>query len=264
MGGSRMAGSKMDGSRMGGTMGGSRMGGGSRMAIGGSRMDGTRMEGSMIQEQSMLPFMQPHIQTGNGPIPGNPKKAIMNQDEMTVEGVRFVETKSLKIEGNITYITHSRRIGEAVYEIEATVENGVFTMFDVHTNLEDEREIYDMESMWIEVWPSMDDVAMPEGSMMPLASNGMGGSRMGGSRMGGSRMGGSRMGGSRLGGSRMGGSRMGGSRMGGSRMGGSRMGGSRMEGSRIAGSKIAGSKVGSTGGSRMAASSGLPAKLPGQ
>merc|ERR1711981_509177 len=104
MGGSRMAGSRMGESRMAGSrMGGSKMAG-AQMGQG-SRMGGPRMGGSMMQGQSMMPLMQPRVQTANIPIPGNPTKSIMNEDEMTVEGVRFVEKKTLKIEGNTTYIT---------------------------------------------------------------------------------------------------------------------------------------------------------------
>jgi len=60
-----------------------------------------------------------------------------------------------------------------------------------------------MEQMWLNVWP-IEEPAIAGGSMMQLASAGMGGSRMMGSRMAGSRIAGSRMAGSRVaGGSRM-------------------------------------------------------------
>jgi len=232
MGGSRMGGSKIEGSRMGGSrMGGSRMGG-SRMAgsrMGGSRMAGSRMEGSMMLDQG-IPVMevQPSFAGTQPNMSGNPTKIILNEDEMTIEGVRFIEKKTLKNDGNQSYVTHSRTIGEAVYEVVATVQNGAFTQFDVHTNLGNEEEIFMMEEMWMNVWPQ-DEPGFPEGSMVQPPTAGMDGSRMGGSRMGGSRMGGSRMGGSRMGGSRMGGSRMGGSRMDGSKGGeGSKMDGSVM------------------------------------
>jgi len=233
MGGSRMGGSRMDGSRMGGSrMGGSRMGGSRMAGMGGSRMGGSRMSGSIMPNQgSMMMAPQPSFVAPSTNISGNPTKIILNEDEMMVEGVRFIEKKTLKNDENQTFITHSRTIGDAVYEVVATVQNGAFTQFDVNTNLESEEEIYMMEQMWVQVWP-VEDPGMIEGSMVPLATVGMGGSRMGGSRMGGSRMGGSRMGGSRMAGSRMGGSRMAGSRVG-------------------------------AGGSRSAAS-GLPMKLPGQ
>jgi len=236
MGGSRMGGSRMGGSRMGGSrMGGSRMGGsrmgGSRMAtMGGSRMvgmGGSRMGGSIMPTQgSMMMGTQQAFGAPQTNIPGNPSKIILNEDEMMIEGVRFIEKKTLKNDGIQSYITHSRTIGDAVYEVVATIQNGVFVQFDVNTNLENEEEIYMMEQMWLNVWP-VEEPAMAGGSMMPLASAGMGGSRMMGSRMEGSRM-----------------------------------GGSRMAGSRIAGSRMAGSRV--AGGSRMAASNALPMKLPGQ
>ena len=242
MGGSRMGGAPMAGSRMGGSrmagMGGSRMGGSRMGDLGGSRMGGSRMGGTMMPNQgSMMMATQGQAASPQPTIPGNPTKTILNEDEMVIEGTRFIEKKTLRNDGNLSYITHSRTIGDAVYEVVATVQNGTFIQFDVHTNLENEEEIYTMEQMWISVWP-VEDPGMIGGSMMALPADGMGGSRMGGTMMAGSRMGGSRMGGSRMGGSRMGGSRMGGSRMGGSRMGGSRMGGSRMEGA--GGSKMAG------------------------
>jgi len=151
MAGSRMGGSRMEGSRMGGSrMGGSRMGG-SRM--GGSRMGGSRMGGTIMQNQGSIMGPQPSFVAPQTNIPGNPTKIVMNEDEMMVEGVRFIEKKTLKNDGNQTYITHSRTIGDAVYEVVATVQNGAFTQFDVHTNLENEEEIYMMEQMWVSVWP---------------------------------------------------------------------------------------------------------------
>merc|ERR1712018_907818 len=205
MGGSRMGASRMGGSRMGGSrMGGSRMGGlrmgRSRMAnMGGSRMggfDGSRMGGSIMPPQgSMMMGTQQSFATPQMNVPGNPSKIILNEDEMLIEGVRFIEKKTLKNDGIQTYLTHSRTIGEAIYEVVATFQNGVFVQFDVHTNLENEEEIYMMENMWMNVWPA-EDPLMAGGSMMPIASVGMGGSRMAGSRMAGSRAadaGGSRM-----------------------------------------------------------------------
>merc|ERR1711981_1381260 len=189
MGGSRMGGSRMGGSRMGG----------SRMAgVGGSRMGGSIMP----NQGSMMMSPQPSFVDPSTNISGNPTKIILNEDEMMVEGVRFIEKKTLKNDGNQTYITHSRTIGDAVYEVVATVQNGAFTHFDVHTNLENEEEIYMMEQMWVSVWP-VEEPGMIEGSMMPLASAGMTGSRMAGSRMAGSRIAGSRIGGSRMNGSRV-------------------------------------------------------------
>merc|ERR1719430_512752 len=138
-------------------------------------------------------------------IPGNPSKIILNEDEMLINGTCFVEKKTLKNDGNMTYLTHSRAIADAIYEVIATVQNGVFIQFDVNTNLGTEEEIYDMEQTWLSVWPA-EEQNMIGGSMMPTPSAGMAGSRMAGSRIAGSRMAGSRMAGSKVadaGGSRM-------------------------------------------------------------
>merc|ERR1712224_844700 len=182
MGGSRMGGSRMGGSRMGG----------SRMAgLGGSRMGGSIVptQGSMmLGPQQTFGAPQPNI-------PGNPSKIILNEDEMLIEGMPFVEKKTLKNDGNLTYLSHSRSIADAIYEVIATVQNGVFIQFDVNTNLETEEEIYGMEQTWLSVWPA-EEQNMIGGSMMPTPSAGMAGSRMAGSRMAGSKVadvGGSRM-----------------------------------------------------------------------
>jgi len=212
MGGSRMGGSRMGGSRMGGSrMGGSRMGGsrmgGSRMGgsrMGGSRMaglGGSRMGGSMMPTQgSMMLGTQQTFGAPQPNIPGNPSKIILNEDEMIIEGMRFAEKKTLKNDGNLTYLTHSRFMAESVYEVIATVQNGVFIQFDVNTNLETEEEVFQMEQIWLQFWPA-DEQNMIGGSMMPNPSAGMAGSRMAGSRMAGSRMAGSRV--ADAGGSRM-------------------------------------------------------------
>jgi len=213
MGGSRMGGSRMGGSRMGGSrMGGSRMGGsrmgGSRMGgsrMGGSRMEGlggSRMEGAMMPTQgSMMLGTQQTFGPPQSNIPGHPGKVILNDDQMMINGTLFVEKRTLKNDGNLTYLTHSRSMGEAIYEVIATVQNGEFTQFDVNTNLETEEEIFGMEQIWLEFWPP-EGQDMVEGSMMPTPSAGMAGSRMAGSRMAGSRMAGSRMAGSRMAGSK--------------------------------------------------------------
>jgi len=225
MGGSRMGGSRIDGSRMcGSRMGGSRMGGSSMEGLDGSRMGGSMMptQGSMmVGTQQTFGAPQPNI-------PGNPSKIILNEDEMLIEGMRLVEKKSLKTDGNLTYLTHSRSMGPAVYEVIATVQNGAFIQFDVNTNLETEEDVFGMEVAWLQLWPA-DEQDMVGGSMMPNPSAGMAGSRMAGSRMAGSRM-----------------------------------AGSRITGSRMAGSRMAGSRAADAGGSRMAASNALPMKLPGQ
>merc|ERR1719436_1560581 len=141
MEGSRMEGLRMTGSRMGG----SRMEG-SRMT--GSRMGGSSMEGSMMPYQGSMMETQPSLAAIQQNIPGNPTKIILNEDEMTINGIRLIEKKTLKNEGHQSYITHSRTMGEAVYEVVATVQNGAFTQFDVHTNLEGEEEVFNMEMMW--------------------------------------------------------------------------------------------------------------------
>jgi len=214
------------------------MGGGSRMGgsrMGGSRMEGlggSRMEGAMMPTQgSMMLGTQQTFGPPQSNIPGNPGKVILNDDQMMINGTLFVEKRTLKNDGNLTYLTHSRSMGEAIYEVIATVQNGEFTRFDVNTNLETEEEIFGMEQIWLEFWPP-EGQDMVEGSMMPTPS--------------------------------MAGSRMAGSRMAGSRMAGSRMAGSRMAGSRMAGSRMAGSKAAGADGSKMAASNALPMKLPGQ
>jgi len=221
MGGSRMGGSRMGGSRMGGSrMGGSRMAnmGGSRMA----GLDGSRMGGSMTQTQGDMEMgTQQTFGAPQNAAAGKSSKIILNEDEILIEGVRFVEKKTLKNDGYQTYLTHSRTIGEADYEVIATVQNGEFVQFDVNTNLENEEEIYMMEQMWVGVWPTEDQL-IGGASMMQVPSAGMTGSKMVGSRMAGSRMAGSKMAGSRMAGSKMAGSRMAGSKMAGSRMAGSR------------------------------------------
>merc|ERR1719167_476899 len=166
-------------------------------------------------------------------IRGNPSKTIVNEDEISIEGVRFVEKKTLTKDGNQTYLTHSRAIGEAIYEVTATVQNGVFVQFDVNTNLKSEEEIYEIEKLWVELWPG-EEQNMVGGSMMPIAAPEIAGSRIAGSRMVGSKMAGSKKAGSRI-------------------------AGSRMEGSRMAGSRVENAE-----GSRMAASNALPMKLPSQ
>jgi len=232
MGGSRMGGSRMGGSRMGGSrMGGSRMGGSGMEGLGGSRMGGSIMptEGSMMPDpQQAFGAPQPNSQ-------GGPSKIILNEDELLIDGTSFVEKKTLKNDGNLTYLTHSRFIADAIYEVIATVQNGAFIQFDVNTNLETEEEIYEMEQTWQLVWPAdFENMVGGSGSKMATPSAGMAGSRMAGSRMAGSKM------------------------------AGSRMAGSRMAGSRMAGSRMAGSKAADAGGSKMAASNALPMKLPGQ
>merc|ERR1712224_779832 len=172
MGGSRMGGSRMGGSRMGG----------SRMA----GLGGSRMGGSIVPTQgSMMLGPQQTFGAPQSNIPGNPSKIILNEDEMLINGTRFVEKKTLKNDGNLTYLTHSRSMGDAIYEVIATVQNGVFIQFDVNTNLETEEEIFGMEQLWLEFWPA-EGQNMVGGSMMPIPSAGMAGSRMAGSRMAGS------------------------------------------------------------------------------
>jgi len=238
MGGSRMGGSRMGGSRMGGSrMGGSKMGGSRIETIEGSRMvgvGGSRIGGSIVPTQgSMVLRTQQEFGALQPSILGNPSKTIVNEDEISIEGERFVEKKTLKNDGNQTYLTHSRAIGPAIYEVTATMQNGVFVQFDVNTNLKSEKDIFDMENMWVEFWPG-EEKNMVGGSMMPIAAPEIAGSRIAGSRMAGSKM------------------------------AGSRMAGSRIAGSRTEGSRMAGSRVENAGGSRMAASNALPMNLPGQ
>ena len=70
------------------TMGGSRM-----VGMGGSRMGGSIMptQGSMMMGTQQA-FGAPQTN-----IPGNPSKIILNEDEMMIEGVRFIEKKTLKM-----------------------------------------------------------------------------------------------------------------------------------------------------------------------
>ena len=92
------------------------------------------------------------LQTFGAPqpnIPGNPSKIILNEDEMLIEGQRFVEKKTLKNDGNLTYLTHSRSMADATYEVIATVQNGAFIQFDVNTNLETEQDVFEMELIWL-------------------------------------------------------------------------------------------------------------------
>jgi len=232
MGGSRMGGSRIGGSRMGGSrMGGSKMGGSRIETIEGSRvigLGGSKMGGSILPTQgSMVLGTQKEFGPLQPSIPGNPSKTIVNEDEMSIEGVRFVEKKTLKNDGNLTYLTHSRAIAEVIYEVTATVQNGMFVQFDVNTNLKTEKEISEMEEMW-GLWPG-EEQNMVGGSMMPIAAPEKAGSRMAGSRMAGSRM------------------------------AGSKIAGSTMEGSRMVGSRVE-----NAGGSKTAASNALPVKLPGQ
>merc|ERR1711983_228043 len=100
--------------------------------MGGSRMGGTMMptQGSMMMgTQQTFGAIQPNV-------PGNPSKIILNEDEMEINGILFIEKKTLKNDGNLTYLTHSRSMADAIYEVIATVQNGVFLQFDVNTNLE--------------------------------------------------------------------------------------------------------------------------------
>merc|ERR1719284_44104 len=96
-----------------------------------------------------------------------------------------------------------------------------------------EKDIFDMENLWVEFGPG-EEKNMVGGSMMPIAAPEIAGSRIAGSRMAASRMAGSKKAGSRI-------------------------AGSRMEGSRMAGSRVENAE-----GSRMAASNALPMKLPSQ
>merc|ERR1712198_731281 len=163
-------------------------------------------QGSMVlRTQQEFGALQPSIL-------GNPSKTIVNEDEISIDGVRFVEKKTLKNDGNQTYLTHSRAIGEAIYEVTATVQNGVFVQFDVNTNLKSEKDIFEMENLWVDMWPG-EEQNMAGGSMMPIAAPEIAGSRIAGSRMAGSKMAGSKMAGSRMAGSRIPGSRREGSRM---------------------------------------------------
>merc|ERR1712198_296212 len=201
MGGSRMGGSRIGGSRMGGSrMGGSKMGGSRIETIEGSRMKdlgGSKMGGSIVPTQgSMVLGTQQEFGALQPSIPGNPSKTIVNEDVKSVEGVRFVEKKTLRNDGNLTYLTHSRAIAEVIYEVTATVQNGVYVQFDVNTNLKTEKEISEMEELWVNLWPG-EEQNMVGGSMMPIAAPEKAGSRMAGSRMAGSRIAGSRMVGSR-------------------------------------------------------------------
>jgi len=196
MGGSRMGGSRMGGSRMGG----SKMGGSRIETIEGSRMEdlgGSKMGGSIVPTQgSMVLGTQQEFGALQPSIPGNPSKTIVNEDVRSIEGVRFVEKKTLRNDGNLTYLTHSRAIAEVIYEVTATVQNGVYVQFDVNTNLKTEKEISEMEELWVNLWPG-EEQNMVGGSMMPIAAPEKAGSRMAGSRMAGSRIAGSRMVGSR-------------------------------------------------------------------
>merc|ERR1719167_171621 len=107
MGGSRMGGSRMGGSRMGG----SKMGGSRIETIEGSRMvgvGGSRIGGSIVPTQgSMVLRTQQEFGALHPSILGNPSKTIVNEDEISIEGERFVEKKTLKNDGNQTYLTHS-------------------------------------------------------------------------------------------------------------------------------------------------------------
>merc|ERR1712198_610357 len=202
MGGSRMGGSRIGGSRMGGSrMGGSKMGGSRIETIEGSRMEdlgGSKMGGSIVPTQgSMVLGTQQEFGALQTSIPGNPSKTIVNEDVRSIEGVRFVEKKTLWNDGNLTYLTHSRAIAEVIYEVTATVQNGMYVQFDVNTNLKTEKEISEMEEMWVNLWPG-EEQNMVGGSMMPIAAPEKAGSRMAGSRIASSRMERSRMVGSRV------------------------------------------------------------------
>merc|ERR1712198_42516 len=202
MGGSRIGGSRMGGSRIGGSrMGGSKMGGSRIETIEGSRMKdlgGSKMGGSIVPTQgSMVLGTQQEFGALQPSIPGNPSKTIVNEDVRSIEGVRFVEKKTLRNDGNLTYLTHSRAIAEVIYEVTATVQNGVYVQFDVNTNLKTEKEISEMEELWINLWPG-EEQNMVGGSMMPIAAPEKAGSRMAGSRIASSRMERSRMVGSRV------------------------------------------------------------------
>merc|ERR1712198_390760 len=202
MGGSRMGGSRIGGSRMGGSrMGGSKMGGSRIETIEGSRMEdlgGSKMGGSIVPTQGSMVFgTQQEFGALQPSIPGNPSKTIVNEDVRSIEGVRFVEKKTLRNDGNLTYLSHSRAIAEVIYEVTATVQNGVYVQFDVNTNLKTEKEISEMEELWVNLWPG-EEQNMVGGSMMPIAAPEKAGSRMAGSRIASSRMERSRMVGSRV------------------------------------------------------------------
>ena len=120
----------------------------------------------MMGTQQQLTFGAPQTN-----IPGNPSKVILNEDEMMIEGVRFIEKKSLKNEGIKSYITHSRTIGAALYEVVATIQNGVFVQFDVNTNLESKEQIDIIEQLWSNLWRD-DKSCLPRGSVGNRSSSG--------------------------------------------------------------------------------------------
>merc|ERR1719510_2204925 len=150
IGGSQMA-AGMGGSRM--TYGmGSRMTAGTQMAAGmGSVMEGSGMGTgtALINKSSMIGLNQ---FGGTGRIPGNPTKAIVNEDEMTVQGIHFVERKELLNDGIQSIVKHSRMIDDSQYEVVATIQDGQLSDLNVNTNLEDEEEVYMMEQLWYGMW----------------------------------------------------------------------------------------------------------------
>lgn len=207
-GGSRMGGSQMAagmGSRMGGSrvgIGGSQMGGGMGSRMGGSRLGtGTALINSPTTSMLDLGQQQQANITG----PGNPTKTVVNEDEMTVQGIHFVERKELIDDGIQSIVKHARMIDDSTYEVVATMQGGNITDINVNTNLEDEEDVYMMEQLWYNLWGYGDEQQQYGGLPNQGSAMIMGGSRMtGGSQMSagmGSRMiasGGSRMVGSQM------------------------------------------------------------------
>ena len=122
------------------------------------------MNGPTMGYQQVGTAQQPSLLIGRSDISGSriPTKVVVNEDEMTVNGVRFVERKELTNDGIQSFITHSRTIGDATYEVVAVVRDGNLVDLNIHTNLEEE-DIYFMQQMWTQAWLS-DEQEQPLGS----------------------------------------------------------------------------------------------------